>query len=168
MGERGLEIERNILNAEAERALSGMMDGRISYIDHSNLADRGFIIKDYYRPDELHLSKDGIYQYTGNLKEAIHKALHEKQGTSYDTKRQKNEPQTGRNRNRSISIEGRYRRDSEGDHYERDRNAMEYTRREQRPRGYQRSKNGSYGEGRQHKSYNYHYDDTQSYDRRAR
>ena len=87
VGERGLEIERNILNAEAERALSGMMDGRISYIDHSNLADRGFIIKDYYRPDELHLSKDGIYQYTGNLKEAIHKALHEKQGTSYDTKR---------------------------------------------------------------------------------
>ena len=105
VGERSLEIERNLLNAEAEKTFSVTRDGHVSYIDHSNLADRGSIIKDYYKPDELHLSKDGIYRYTENLKDAIQNALRGKQGTSNDAKRQPTEFLSGRIRHKTSSSE---------------------------------------------------------------
>ena len=149
VGERGLEIERNILNAEAEKALSLMTDAEISYIDHSNLSDRGTVISDYYRLDELHLSKDGIYQYTGNLKDAIFKALRNTQRGSDNVLRQTTEPQTARKRHQSISVEGRYRKENKGEYYARDRPRRGYSLRKQQPHRYDRSGNGRYDNSRQ-------------------
>ena len=170
VGERSLEIERNLLNAEAEKTFSVTRDGHVSYIDHSNLADRGPIIKDYYKPDELHLSKDGIYRYTENLKDAIQNALRGKQGTSNDAKRQPTEFLSGRIRHRtSSSEEKRYRRDGNRDHYVRDGFVNGYTPRKQRQHNYKNSDYRSYDDERAYKSYNYeHYDHTPSNERRRR
>ena len=166
VGRRALEIERNIFNAEAEKSLTDTIDNNLSYIDHGNLANRGSIVKDYYQSDELHLSKDGIYQYTGNLKDAIINALQGKQGKANDGKRQTNEFQTGRPR--STSMEGRYRRDGNRDNYDRDGHKMGYRPREQRPRVYSHPKYGRYEDEKQYDSYNYRYNQSQSYGRRRR
>ena len=75
VGERKLEIERNIFNAEAEKQLLDILDDKVFFIDHSNLSDRGSAIKDFYREDEIHLSRNGTHQFRRNLKAVITETL---------------------------------------------------------------------------------------------
>ena len=75
VGERKLEIERNSFNAEAEKQLLDILDDKIFFIDHSNLSDRGLAIKDFYREDEIHLSRNGTHQFRRNLKAVITETL---------------------------------------------------------------------------------------------
>ena len=65
-GERKLEIERYIFNAEPDK---------VFFIDHSNLSDRGSVIQDFYREDKIHLSRNGTYQFSRNLKDVITETL---------------------------------------------------------------------------------------------
>lgn len=51
VGNRQLEMERNLLNAEMEKKLTEVLNSDITFIDHGNLAERGFIIKEYYMQD---------------------------------------------------------------------------------------------------------------------
>ena len=140
VGERALEIERNISNAGTEKIFTESAVNNIAYIDHGNLADRGSIIKDLYRPDQLHLSQDGVYKFTGSLKDAILDVLHGKRESAWnDAKRQNSDYETDRNRSHNINTENRYQRDYIREH---DR----YTPREQRQRGYVRAGNAEYYE----------------------
>ena len=139
VGERALEIERNMLNAGTEKIFTESAVDNISYIDHGNLADRGSIIKELYRPDELHLSQDGVYKFTGNLKDAILDALlGKRESVRNDAKRQNSEYETDRNRSQNINTD-RYQRD-----YIRENDR--YIPREQRQRGYVRARNAEYYE----------------------
>ena len=172
VAERSLEIERNLLNAEAEKTFSVGTESKISFIDHSNLSDRGSIIKQYYRPDGLHLSREGIYKYTENLKDAINAALHGEQGSTVDPERQPTESMSGSYR--KSNRDTRYREDGNGYRYDRDGHTLEHTSRNPRRRGYISPHKRSYEDERPYKSYNYQRayrggrrtrDDYESYDR---
>lgn len=75
IGDHEVDIDRNLFNAENEKRLTEINKSEISFIDHGNLAERGVPIKDYYRPDLIHLAGQGIAVFTGNLEKEIIKGL---------------------------------------------------------------------------------------------
>ena len=64
IGDHEIDIEHNIFNAENEKRLTEINKSWISFIDHGNLAERGLPIKDYYRPDLVHLAGRGVAVFT--------------------------------------------------------------------------------------------------------
>ena len=55
VGDRDLNVENSILNAQCEKKLFEVHN------DHSNLIYQGEIINEYYRQDQLHLSGRGVF-----------------------------------------------------------------------------------------------------------
>ena len=62
-----IDIDRNLFNAQNEKRLTEINKSEISFIDHGNLAERGKSIKDYYRPDSVHLEGQGVAVFAENL-----------------------------------------------------------------------------------------------------
>ena len=71
IGDHEIDIERNIFNAENEKRLTEINKAGISFIDHGNLAERGIPIKEYYRPDLIHLAGRGVAVFAENLEKEI-------------------------------------------------------------------------------------------------
>ena len=74
-GDHEIDIERNIFNAENEKRLTEINKSGISFIDHGNLAERGIPIKEYYRPDLIHLAGRGVAVFADNLEKEIVRVL---------------------------------------------------------------------------------------------
>lgn len=114
VGDRQLEIERNLLNAEMEKKITEVLKSSVTFIDHGNLAERGLIIKEYYRQDKLHLSNNGIECFTRNLRDDIHDRIRTEDNTV-----QKRPSVTSSNTNDNVSSIGRTsRRDNQDSRYE--------------------------------------------------
>ena len=71
IGDHEIDIARNLYNAENEKKLTEINKSEISFIDHGNLAERGIPIKDYYRPDMIHLAGQGVAVSAWNLEKEI-------------------------------------------------------------------------------------------------
>ena len=75
IGDRTLDIERNIFNANVEKKLSEDGKVKVLFLDHGNLPDQGFPIKPCYRLDLVHLVPYGIDVLTTNLRRMIIQVL---------------------------------------------------------------------------------------------
>ena len=71
VADEALNIESELLNVQTEKKTRESYSSNITFIDHSNLARRGTIVKDFYKQDKLHLSGDGIRVFLDNLKREI-------------------------------------------------------------------------------------------------
>ena len=75
VGEREIDIDRVIFNAEVEKRLTEINKSDIRFLDHGNLSERGVPINEYYRQDQLHLSGRGIAVFAENLEKEIRHIL---------------------------------------------------------------------------------------------
>ena len=75
IGDHEIDIDRNLFNAQNEKKLTEINKSEISFIDHGNPAERGKPIKDYYRPDFVHLEGQGVAVFAENLEKEISRVL---------------------------------------------------------------------------------------------
>ena len=75
VGDHEIDINRNLLNAQNEKTITELKQTQISFIDHGNLAERGTPIKEYYRPDLIHLAGQGVVVFAENLENEINRIL---------------------------------------------------------------------------------------------
>ena len=75
VGEREIDVDWVIFNAEVEKRLTEINKSDIRFLDHGNLSERGVPINEYYRQDQLHLCGRGIAAFAENLVKEIRHIL---------------------------------------------------------------------------------------------
>ena len=142
VGDRALNVESSILNAQLEKKLH-IEHNDVSFISHLNLSEQDQVIKEYYRNDLLHLSRSGVMIFGKNLHRSIITTLDQTVGRSVD--------RTG-GRDNSGRDNGEGERDDNGQNYGAERrgnngwNCLDGTeRREDNDRNYGVERRDDYG-----------------------